>query len=95
MLFVLGIGSLVALTNAIITMIWDEFPKIKYWYVALFACIMGYFSGLLYVTPVRNQIDIYLNSVLTSDSFFPGRTVDAEPGRPLWRYFPDICSGHW
>lgn len=52
MLFVLGVGSLVALTNAVITVIWDEFTKIKYWQVAVGVCILGYFSGLIYITPV-------------------------------------------
>lgn len=57
MLFVLGVGSLVALTNAVITCVWDEFPKIKYWQVALTVCILGYFSGLIYITPVRIRSD--------------------------------------
>lgn len=52
MLFVLGIGSLVALVNAVITVLWDQFPKIKYWQVALCVCILGYFTGLIYITPV-------------------------------------------
>lgn len=57
MLFVLGVGSLVALTNAVITVIWDQFPKLKYWQVAIVVCILGFFSGLIYITPVS----IYLN----------------------------------
>lgn len=53
MLFVLGIGSLVALVNAVITVLWDQFPKIKYWQVALSVCCLGYFTGLIYITPVN------------------------------------------
>lgn len=52
MLFVLGVGSLVALTNAVITVIWDQFTKIKYWQVSVGVCILGYFSALIYITPV-------------------------------------------
>lgn len=55
MLFVLGIGSLVALVNAVVTILWDDFPRFKYWQVVIFVCIGGYFSGLIYITPVRKM----------------------------------------
>lgn len=51
MLFVLGIGSVVALQSTICTVICDSFPKLKYWQVALGACSVGFLCGLLYVTP--------------------------------------------
>eukprot|EP00918_Siedleckia_nematoides_P090024 GHVU01197876.1.p1 GENE.GHVU01197876.1~~GHVU01197876.1.p1 ORF type:complete len:139 (-),score=13.78 GHVU01197876.1:954-1370(-) len=54
MLFVLGIGSVVALVSAIVTILWDQFPKFKYWQVAGFVCAAGFLSGLIYITPVRD-----------------------------------------
>lgn len=54
MLFVLGIGSVVALVSAVVTILWDQFPRFKYWQVAIFVCAGGFLCGLIYVTPVRN-----------------------------------------
>lgn len=51
MLFVLGIGSAVALHNTIITIFCDKFPNIKYWKAAGVASICGFLCGLIYVTP--------------------------------------------
>lgn len=51
MLFVLGIGSVVALHSTICTVICDTFPKLKYWQVAIGACFAGFICGILYVTP--------------------------------------------
>jgi solute carrier family 6 (neurotransmitter transporter, glycine) member 5/9 len=51
MLFVLGVGSAVALCSAITTAIWDEFPTVKYWKVAAVATFTGFLMGLVYVTP--------------------------------------------
>jgi solute carrier family 6 amino acid transporter-like protein 5/7/9/14 len=52
MLYTLGIGSAVALSGAVVTIICDSFPQLKYWTVALGTCILGFVVGLVYVTPV-------------------------------------------
>ncbi|EJY57747.1 AAEL008424-PB [Aedes aegypti] len=51
MLFVLGVGSAVALHGAIITAFWDAFPKRKYWHLALILSTIGFCTGLVYITP--------------------------------------------
>jgi solute carrier family 6 (neurotransmitter transporter, glycine) member 5/9 len=51
MLFVLGIGSAVALCSAITTAIWDEFPSVQFWKVAGCTTLIGFLMGLVYVTP--------------------------------------------
>ena len=51
MLFVLGVGSAVALASAIVTVICDQFHW-KHWKVALATTIIGFSLGLAYVTPV-------------------------------------------
>ncbi|XP_062539239.1 sodium-dependent nutrient amino acid transporter 1 isoform X1 [Armigeres subalbatus] len=51
MLFVLGVGSAVALHGTLITAFWDTFPKRKYWHIALVLSIIGFCTGLVYVTP--------------------------------------------
>lgn len=51
MLFTLGIGSCVGLAQAAVTSVWDHFPKQKFWKFALGGCVIGYLSGLIYVTP--------------------------------------------
>lgn len=52
MLLTLGIGSCVGMHAAAVTAVWDHYPKQKYWKFALGGCIIGYFSGLVYVAPV-------------------------------------------
>lgn len=54
MLFTLGIGSAVALQNALVTNIMDHLPpgKFKYWQVAGLCNIVGFLVGMVYVTPV-------------------------------------------
>lgn len=52
MLFVLGIGSNIAMTSCAITSIRDNFPQVKQSYCALGIAVVSFFIGLLYVTPV-------------------------------------------
>lgn len=63
MLYTLGIGSAVALSGAVITVICDSFPNLKYWIVALATCIVGFIGGLVYVTPggqyILTLVDFY------------------------------------
>lgn len=54
MLFVLGIGSNIAMCSCIITAIKDQFPKWKNVYVVLGVALVGYSVGLAYVTPVSD-----------------------------------------
>jgi solute carrier family 6 amino acid transporter-like protein 5/7/9/14 len=52
MLFVLGVGSAVALISTVITIIRDDFPNFKYLGVTVVTCALGFVGGLVYVTPV-------------------------------------------
>ncbi|XP_061391730.1 sodium-dependent nutrient amino acid transporter 1-like [Musca vetustissima] len=51
MLFVLGIGSNIAMTSCTVTAIRDNFPKIKQWQCALGIAVFSFCVGLAYVTP--------------------------------------------
>lgn len=51
MLFTLGIGSVVALQSAVVTVIVDQFHW-KRWIVVLVTCCGGFLLGLVYLTPV-------------------------------------------
>lgn len=53
MLFTLGIGSVVALQNVIVTVLCDQFPNLKYERIAAITSIIGFLLGLMYLTPVR------------------------------------------
>ncbi|CAG9774078.1 unnamed protein product [Ceutorhynchus assimilis] len=63
MLFVLGVGSLVALQGCAFTVIMDTFPKLKSWHVSLGTAILGFIIGLVYMTPggqwIFTMIDFY------------------------------------
>ncbi|EDS33814.1 amino acid transporter Ag_AAT8 [Culex quinquefasciatus] len=58
MLFVLGIGSNVAMTSCVMTVIRDQFPKVKNWQAATVIAICGVALGCIYVTPVRSKIKL-------------------------------------
>jgi solute carrier family 6 amino acid transporter-like protein 5/7/9/14 len=51
MLFTLGVGSATSLTNAIITVIHDQFSHIDKRWITTAVCFLGFLSGLIYVTP--------------------------------------------
>ncbi|XP_065367459.1 sodium-dependent nutrient amino acid transporter 1 isoform X2 [Calliphora vicina] len=51
MLFVLGIGSNIAMTSCTVTAIRDNFPKAKQWQCALGIAVVSFAIGLAYVTP--------------------------------------------
>ncbi|CAL8123743.1 unnamed protein product [Orchesella dallaii] len=51
MLFTLGVGSATSLAGGIITIFCDQFPSIARWKVTTVICVIGFFSGLIYVTP--------------------------------------------
>lgn len=68
MLFVLGIGSVVALVSAVVTILWDQFPRFKYWQMAIFVCVGGFLCGLIYITPggqwMLNLVDHFGGTML-------------------------------
>lgn len=68
MLFVLGIGSNIAMTSCTTTAIRDRFPKIKQWQAALGIAVVSYCIGLAYVTPggqfLLTLVDFYGASMI-------------------------------
>lgn len=52
MLFVLGIGSNIAMCTCIITILRDKFPALKAWQASIGLATVGFSFGLIYVTPV-------------------------------------------
>lgn len=52
MMFVLGLGTLVALNSAVVSVICDQFETLRFWVVAGVCCAIGFGLGLMYVTPV-------------------------------------------
>lgn len=55
MLFVLAVGSVAAISNAVISVITDQFPNLAHWKVALGVGIVGFLVGITYCTPVSPQ----------------------------------------
>ncbi|XP_017060669.1 sodium-dependent nutrient amino acid transporter 1 isoform X2 [Drosophila ficusphila] len=51
MLFVLGIGSNIAMTSCSVTAIRDRFPNFKQWQCSLLIAVVSFFIGLMYITP--------------------------------------------
>ncbi|KAL5286670.1 hypothetical protein ACFFRR_007967 [Megaselia abdita] len=68
MLFVLGVGSNIAMTSCTITAIRDNFPQIKQWVCALGLAVISFIIGLLYVTPggqfILNLVDYFGASMI-------------------------------
>lgn len=58
MLFVLGIGSNIAMCSCIITAIRDQFPSVKASHAALGVAFVGFLIGLVYITPVNISLHI-------------------------------------
>lgn len=58
MLFVLGIGSNVAMASCIMTVIRDRFPQIKHVWASCIVALFGLSFGLVYVTPVSLNLFI-------------------------------------
>lgn len=87
MLFVLGIGSVVALQNVVVTVLCDQFPSLKYGRVAAITSVLGFLSGLVYLTPVctdENSTDCHviqfilqlLLHLIIFSLFLPGWSMD-------------------
>ncbi|XP_043280535.1 sodium-dependent nutrient amino acid transporter 1-like isoform X2 [Venturia canescens] len=68
MLYVLGIGSAIALAGGIITIISDQFPSWKHWHVVLGVSLFGFIVGSVYCTPggqfVLGLVDFYAGSFI-------------------------------
>ncbi|KAM7342970.1 sodium-dependent nutrient amino acid transporter 1 isoform 2-T2 [Cochliomyia hominivorax] len=68
MLFVLGIGSNIAMTSCTVTAIRDNFPKIKQWQCALGIAVVSFCIGLSYITPggqfILTLVDYYGASMI-------------------------------
>uniref|UniRef100_A0ABD2WQU3 Transporter n=1 Tax=Trichogramma kaykai TaxID=54128 RepID=A0ABD2WQU3_9HYME len=66
MLYVLGIGSGIAITGGIISIINDEFPHWKHWYIVLATTSIGFGVGCVYCTQggqfVLGLVDYYAAS---------------------------------
>lgn len=60
MLFVLGIGSNIAMTSCTVTAIRDSFPNIKQWQCSLGIAVISFTIGLAYVTPVSGKENFLL-----------------------------------
>lgn len=58
MLYVLGVGSAVALIGAVITIVRDSLPNLNYMVVASVASVLGFIAGLVYITPVSKYDSI-------------------------------------
>lgn len=54
MLFVLAIGTTVAFTNVIISIVKDRFPSYQNWKVAAVVTVLGFLVGIIYCTRVSN-----------------------------------------
>ncbi|XP_072761035.1 sodium-dependent nutrient amino acid transporter 1 isoform X2 [Anoplolepis gracilipes] len=63
MMFVLGVGSAVGMTTGIITVINEQFPKLKTWQIVVPTCFLGFLIGTVYVTPggqfILTLVDYY------------------------------------
>lgn len=67
MMFVLGVGSAVGMTTGIITVISEQFPRLKTWQIVVPVCSLGFLLGTVYVTPVSlkfNERESILTSIL-------------------------------
>ncbi|XP_033214270.1 sodium-dependent nutrient amino acid transporter 1-like isoform X2 [Belonocnema kinseyi] len=68
MLYVLGIGSAIAIAGGIISIINDQFPSWKYWHVVLATSVFGFLVGTVYCTPggqfILGLVDYYAGSFI-------------------------------
>ncbi|XP_037916674.1 sodium-dependent nutrient amino acid transporter 1-like isoform X2 [Hermetia illucens] len=68
MLFVLGVGSNIAMTSCVMTSIRDNFPKVRNWHAALAISVISIIIGLVYVTPggqfILNLVDYFGASLI-------------------------------
>ncbi|XP_076623945.1 sodium-dependent nutrient amino acid transporter 1 [Colletes latitarsis] len=51
MMFVLGVGSAVALSGAVFAILCDHYPKVTHWKLVLLVSCLGFIVSLVYITP--------------------------------------------
>lgn len=61
MLFVLGIGSNTGIITSVVTAIRDEFPDLKQWVIVLVISVLGFTTGLLFITPASSRLIDYVD----------------------------------
>lgn len=59
MMFVLGVGSAVALSGAVFSILCDHFPNVSQWKLVLVLSTLGFVISLVYVTPVSMLGDVW------------------------------------
>ncbi|XP_043669761.1 sodium-dependent nutrient amino acid transporter 1-like isoform X1 [Vespula pensylvanica] len=68
MLFVLGVGTIVAFSNVIISVIKDQFPHISQWKISACFCFISFLIGIVYCTPggqyILNLIDYFCGTFI-------------------------------
>ncbi|XP_055372359.1 sodium-dependent nutrient amino acid transporter 1-like isoform X2 [Condylostylus longicornis] len=68
MLFVLGVGSNIAMTSCTMTAIRDRYPTFKTWKCALLIAVVSFCCGLVYLTPggqfILNLVDYFGASMI-------------------------------
>uniref|UniRef100_A0A0C9R7W8 Transporter n=1 Tax=Fopius arisanus TaxID=64838 RepID=A0A0C9R7W8_9HYME len=66
MMFVLGVGSAVGMSGAIIEGLTGQFPGIKHWQIVYPVCFIGFLLGLVYITPGGQFILVLVDRYGTS-----------------------------
>lgn len=68
MLFVLGIGTTVAFSGVIISVIKDQFPHVSQWKISASVCLSGFLIGIVYCTPggqyILNLVDYFCGTFI-------------------------------
>lgn len=103
MLFVLGIGSNIAMCSCVATAIQDQFPKWKMPFIVIGMATVGFLIGLIYITPVSLVNFYQIISTVSIDSyqyitliglFLSGRSIHIEFSRFLWSTIDCIHSSY-
>lgn len=94
MMFVLGIGSVVALHSSIVSVICDQFTSLRFWVVGGVASLLSFGVGLMYITPVSYdcmpcQCKVFIN-INWSNKGWP---MDAESSGLFRRNSARFCIG--
>nr|AHH29249.1 nutrient amino acid transporter [Leptinotarsa decemlineata] len=68
MLFILGVGSLIALYGSASTVIMDSYPHLNISYVSFGTAVVGFIIGLVYITPggqwIFTMVDFYAGTAI-------------------------------
>lgn len=86
MLFVLGIGTNVALCNAVISVIKDQFPQLQQWKIAAGFSVFAFSIGIVYCTPV---------SIFTLSPRVSTREIDRFVSRNENNIYSDFQGGQY